>query len=107
MILDLELNDSIYEKLESLALEKGITVREIIRWVIGDFLQFNLPRRISFPTPITPSPMEQESEKVMKLSGLLIKSMVNSGAIKCPNCTLALTMEDINQGHCSKCEAEI
>jgi len=43
----------------------------------------------------------------MKLSGLLMKGMINSGAIKCPNCTMPLTAEEFDQGKCSKCEAEI
>lgn len=107
MIFDLELNDDIYDKLDSVSNEKGITIKELIRWVIGDYIQYNLPRHISYPVPITPSPAEQENAKVMKLSGLLMKSMINQGAIKCSNCTLALTVEDFDKGKCSSCGAEI
>lgn len=107
MIIDLELDDEIYNKLDSMSNEKGITVKELIRWVIGDYIQYNLPRHISYPVPITPSPVEQGTAKVMKLSELLIKGMINQGAIKCHNCTLALTLADLEQGKCSNCEAEI
>lgn len=108
MILDLDLNDSIYENLETTATERGITVGELIRWVIGDYIQYSRPPTgIAFPAPLPPSPMEQENAKVMKLSGLLMKSMINQGTIKCSNCTLALTVEDFDNGKCSRCGAKI
>jgi len=48
-----------------------------------------------------------EENKLMKLSGMLMKSMIKDGAMKCSNCTMPLTVEEIEQGKCSKCEAEI
>lgn len=107
MILDLELNDDIYKSLETAANERGITVKELIRWVVGDYIRYSQPPTMrALPMPL-PSPVELETTKMIKLSGLLLKAMLNQGALKCPNCTMPLGLENLEQGKCSKCGAEI
>jgi len=111
MILNLELNDDIYKTLETAAVERGLTVKELIRWVIGDYVRYSQPPTMRAGPSIIPflpsRPMESETTKLLKLSGLFMKDMINHGGLKCSNCTLPLTMEDIEQGKCSKCDAEI
>ena len=110
MKLDLELNDAIFNALETMSIERGITVQELIRWVIGDYVRFSqgpTPIRVGLPLHPLPNPATSETDKILKLSGMFMKSMINQGSIKCPNCTMALTVEDIEAGKCSKCEAEI
>lgn len=108
MIIDLELNDDIYKNLETAAGERGITAKELIRWVIGDYIRYSQPPTTmrALPMPLS-SPVESETTKLLKLSGVFLKNMINRGDIKCSNCTMPLTMEDLEKGKCSKCEAEI
>ncbi len=117
MNLDLELNDAIFNALETNSIERGIEVQELIRWVIGDYVRFSqgpTPIRVGLPLHPLPNPATSETDKIMKLSEMLMKlsemfmkSMINQGGIKCPNCTMPLTVEDIEAGKCSKCDAEI
>ena len=108
MILDLELDKNIYEKLETTATERGVTVKELIRWIIGDYIQYSQrSTKIALPVPVRPSPAEQETAKMLKLSGILMRGLINQGSIKCPNCTLKLTIEAFDNGKCSSCGAEI
>ena len=37
MKTELELSDSIYEQLNNEANQRGVTISEIIRWIIGDY----------------------------------------------------------------------
>ena len=109
MILDLEIVDDIYDKLESTAKERGITIKELIRWIIGDYTKWFVPPTLTLrgPVPLPPNPAEQETAEVMKLSGLMIKAMINQGHIKCPDCTMALDVDALTRGKCSNCGAEI
>ena len=110
MILDLELNDAIYKTLETAAGERGITVQELIRWIVGDYTRFMQPPtsvRMALPMPLPTNPVESETTKLLKLSGLFMKDMIKHAGLKCSNCTMPLTMEEIEQGKCSKCDAEI
>ena len=107
MIVNFELNDQIYHNLESNADERGITLIELCRWIIGEFSRFNNPPSLTVRGPVAHSSLEQENTKMTKLANSLIKSMIAGGVIKCPNCTLALTIKDIEQDKCSNCEADL
>lgn len=107
MIIDLELNDDIYNSLETSALEIGITVKELLRWIIGEWVRFSHGPRVLGPIPVPLSPVASETESLLKISRVFIKGMIKQGGIKCSNCTMPLTMEDIEAGKCSKCESEI
>lgn len=108
MNISLTLNDSICEKLETTATERGITLKELIRWVLGDYIRYSqVSKQISLPVPIRRNPAEQETTKLIKVSEFLIKSIIKSGALKCSNCTLALTTAAFDNGKCSSCGAEL
>jgi len=110
MNLNLELNADIYGNLVTESDERGITVDELVRWIVGDYARYRQPPssvRMVLPSPPLFTPMESETSKLLKLSGMLMKSMINQGGIKCPNCTMPLSLEDLERGKCSKCDAEI
>lgn len=99
MLLDLELDDKIYGTLEILANERGISIKELIRWVIGDYVRIS-----QGPVPYA---FQDETQKMMKLSNLLTKGLINQGILRCSNCTQPLSLEDLEQGKCSKCGIDI
>lgn len=101
MILDIELNDKIFDNLQTLASERGITVPELIRWIIGDHIKF------SYPLPPTPIPLSTATERINKIIELMMKAMISQGTFKCPNCTMPLNLEAIEKGKCQACGAEI
>lgn len=110
MIIEkLDLADRVYSSLEGEAVERGITVEELIRWVLGDHTRYNLGTTILRPlsTSFPQSQEESEGKEVLKLSGMFMKAMINRGAITCRECTQPLNLEEIENGKCSKCGAEI
>jgi len=105
--INLELADAIYDNLFDESGERGITPEELVRWIIGDYARYRQSAtavRMALPNI---NPMVSETEKMLKLSGMFMKSAIKNGAIKCSNCTMPLSVEDIEEGKCSKCDAEI
>ncbi len=106
MILDLELNDTVYENLVTAAGERGITVKELVRWIVGDYNRYSQGPTSVRMAPPSINPIVSETEKLLKLSGMFMKNIIKQGGIKCPNCTMPLSLEDIEEGKCSKCGVE-
>ena len=112
MITSIEINDEIYVKLASIAKERGVEVTELIRWIIGDYVnyvKFSTSRAQSV-APTLPLPMEryqQTINRISKLTEMMLKSFFGQGGMKCPNCTMPLTMEAMEQNKCQNCGAEI
>jgi len=105
--INLELADAIYDNLFDESGERGLTPEELVRWILGDYARYRQgPTMRALPIPSI-SPIVSETEKLMKLSGMFMKSMISQGGIKCSNCTMPLSAEDIEEGKCSKCGAEI
>ncbi len=107
MNLNLELNDDIYGDLVTESAERGITVEELVRWVVGDYARYRQsppPVRMALPHI---NPMASQTEELLKLSAMFMKSQIKNGAVKCSNCTMPLSVEDIEEGKCSKCQEEI
>lgn len=109
MILDLEIDDKIFEKIEALAKERGISTKELIRWALGDYTLYNQTHIAALPLHSLPgpSPYQDSINRMTKLAERMFKTTINQGAFKCPNCTLPLTIEDLEEGKCSKCQTEI
>lgn len=103
MIMDVELDDTIYDNLDLIAKERGVTVREAIRWIVGEYIRYHIPP----PTVISPSPSLELINKQDKLMEMMMKGLINEGLFKCPECTMKLTMEAIEQGKCLNCGAGI
>jgi len=107
MIVPLELAQTIYENLETMATDKGITVAELLRWIVGEYVGFSNQRtRISLPVPL-PAKLDESGDRVLKVGELLVKTVIAQGVLKCPGCTLPLDVEAITQGKCQNCGTEL
>ena len=105
--INLELTDDIYGNLVTESGERGITVEELVRWLVGDYTRYRQgPPAVRMALP-SPNPIASQTEELLKLSAVFMKSQIKTGAIKCQNCTMPLSVEDIEAGKCSKCDAEI
>ena len=109
MKTELELSDSIYEQLNNEANQRGVTISEIIRWIIGDYIKYATPSfgtRIALPSLQTIPPFNP-LDKFTKLAELALKMQMKSGLCKCSDCTMPLSWEAIQNGKCQNCGAEI
>ena len=99
MIISIDLHQNIYDQLSNEAEEKGLTVEEYIRVMLGEHARFL--RAIPLPSiSIVQPPI---MDKAYKMVNMLINQMVASGGIKCPNCTMSLDSEALEKGECSAC----
>lgn len=109
-ITGLEIEDKVHEILVTESEDLGITVLELIRYVIGEHIRFSGPVPLTRPSPVNRMPSQLQvpaTEKFLKLAELMFKYILKSGSIKCPECTLPLTFEAIEQGKCPNCGAKI
>lgn len=99
MKVEIGLDPKIYEVALEDSESRGITLEELVRWIIGDYY-----RHLVVVGRTAPSPRALDiMDKVAKLmSGILI----NQGIFRCNSCAMPLDAEAIRTGKCS-CGAEI
>lgn len=105
MIITIGLHQNIYEQLASEAESKGLTVEEIIKVVLGDHVSYMNPRPI--PVSSLSFPIQNNMDKMSRMSKLLADTMVAQGLFKCPNCTMPLNSEALESGICNNCETKL
>lgn len=105
MEIKVEINDKIYEDLTKHCIERGLTLNELIRSMLGEYhhAHCTVPA-FNPPLVFQKSPAE---DKFLKILEVLVTAMINSGELKCANCTQPLTVEDLMNGVCGKCKEAI
>ena len=97
MNINIDLHQKIYDQLITEAEEKGLTVEECIRVILGEYISFSRPRLMALP------PMPPMVDKFSRLADLMISKMTASGDFKCSNCTMPLNSEALEKGECQSC----
>ena len=110
MKVEIELRDDVAAAIEAEASMLGITSLEVLRRLVGLHC-LEMKPMISPPMPqmIGPIPIRfaAPSRSMAIASRLLMEQMVKSGGLKCPNCTLPLSMESLEKGECGSCKAKL
>lgn len=119
-IIPLELNENIATKIEQSADILGLTPEGLLKFIIGWAMQnaFFLPTLPPSPSLLSPilgsvinqatfSPSPRLPLPSPPETRLMIKILMLAQAVKCPNCTAKLTLKDIEEGKCSKCEGSL
>jgi len=103
-LMQIDLRPEIYDELNKEAVELGMTVEELCRFIIGSHIN----SRIAMKMPLMPSLQSivgssTPFDKLIKLSEMMLKQSVASGIFKCPHCTQPLDFESLERGECSAC----
>ena len=93
----------------------GITVSEMLRYVIGGWVRYKTAGQTSSTLlgiiPQVPFPVDQNAigmaSKMAKYAELMMTDQIKSGCFKCRNCTLPLTQEDLDNDKCHACGSPI
>ena len=110
MNINLEIADNIHGKLQSIADLRGLTIEEVIRWLISDAVCDEYEAKVAVATPVTrlmSVPADIDGDETAKLTKTLYKSLLLQMSPKCPNCTMELTMDAVEKGECQKCGLSI
>ena len=98
-----ELDELLVARLEQISTKQGLTRDEYLRAVVGR--QLSVEYLAPEPLPHTPALDPADP------TGPFIKMMINMaammGQLNCSNCTQRLSLQDVQHGFCSHCEAPI
>lgn len=109
--ITIRLADDISDRLTHEAKEKGLTPEELIKYILGTYVQGVLPK---------PSQLEQGGLKfgiygslqdILKsitedMAGIgkeALKQQARVGALSCKRCTMRLSEQDVENGKCGAC----
>ncbi len=88
------------------ASDRGISVQELIRDILGEYAvtHIRLPEKMSAAMKSALGELEDLFEQLGKK---MLKSRASSGALQCKNCTMKLTEKDVDNGKCGSCGAPL
>lgn len=98
----IELEDSVVHWLTTYGEERGWTLEETIRYIVGNFGP--PPAIMSLGGQIASPPISRPDDFMTKP---LARMMALQGLAKCPNCLKKLTSDEIIEGKCSVCDAKL
>jgi len=110
--ITLKLADDIAEFIATEAQEMGITSNELIRYIVGGYVQGERAavRPHTSTVIIMCDPMGFLKNIFGSVGSLLTESLkekVKAGELTCKNCTMKLTEQDIIDGKCNTCGAPL
>lgn len=110
--ITLKLADDIAEFITTEAQEMGITSNELIRYIVGGYVQGEraAARPHTSTGIIMGDPMGFLKHIFGDLNSLVTESLkgkAKAGELTCKNCTMKLTEQDITDGKCNTCGAPL
>lgn len=102
--MNINLDSKIEKAIQDEADEMGLTPEELLKVVLGE--RFRGPRHLPFPASpnlVLPGPLPTIDPIMMSM----VKILAIQGLIKCPSCSLSVTISDVKKGRCSRCEAKL
>lgn len=100
MIINIDLHQKIYDQLSTEAEDKGLTIEEHIRVILGEHIGFSKPRIMALPSL---PPMQPTMDKITRMANLIVNQMSSQGMLKCPICTMPISSDELEKGECSSC----
>jgi hypothetical protein len=97
--LEINIEDSSEEGLREQAKRRGITLEELVRWIIGTWVIGGLVE--------IRQPPESMADINKAIAHMVRMSVAAAGGLSCETCTQRLKLSDVEKGCCPKCEAPI
>lgn len=109
--ITLRLADPIAESVKAEAEMIGLTSEELLKYVIGRYAADRMPRPgfqvFQFPHQLLGSPTGSLDQITLQITKSALRAQAQAGALKCKNCTMELTPEDVDNNSCHTCQAPI
>jgi len=96
MIISIDLDGKVYDRLEEWGSRRGLTVEEALRVVLGN----------DFPDLPEPPQPDKSSLSMESLLRAVISVLSATRSMECPTCLAKLKVADIISGECSACGAK-
>lgn len=98
--------ESIAKSLLEDASERGLSIAELVRGILGEYVitHVKLADKISTMLEASLNGMDKMFEGLDKK---IMKMKASQGALSCKNCTMRLTEKDVDEGKCGSCGAPI
>ncbi len=102
----IRIDDSIATALAKDAQDRGITVPELLRGILGEYVVTHL-RLLEKVSDMMKRSLEDLDDFFSNLDKKMLRLKARDGALKCKDCTMQLTEKDVDSGKCSACGAPI
>ena len=108
-----DVQDNVYDGLEQFAKDRGLDVKEGVKWLLGDFVHHNvfprypgqMPGQLSVAQAIPA--LSTPSVDFMAIGKFLLDDYLKKNAVNCPHCQAALTVKDLEVNGCSSCNKKL
>ncbi|MCJ7760874.1 hypothetical protein MUP59_07025 [Candidatus Bathyarchaeota archaeon] len=105
--ISIKLFDSIANKVANESKQRGLTSEELIRYIVGTWLKEEDIRQYGPMAGIFPSLTSGISDAVRDAAKSQMRLQASRGELKCSNCTMPLSAEDVERGTCHLCNGPI
>ena len=95
------LSDKICQQLTEEAGYRGLELQELIRWILGDWVNENCDLENLDVTKAIPASMQNQMVFMSRLGAAA------NGSLKCEDCTFHLSVSDVWRGYCPKCKSNV
>ncbi|MBU1173239.1 MAG: hypothetical protein KKD44_27045 [Proteobacteria bacterium] len=107
MQVRINLAQNINDQLKEEASRRGLTIVELVKWIIGSYVMYQNSAPISVSYPSIPDNLMFSTNKISKIAEMMANQLIASGEFKCSTCTLPLDSEAISTGICNNCGMKI
>lgn len=110
--ITLRLVDGIADFISNDAKEMGLTSEELVKYIVGLYVQSEKQdAKLATPRMVVGIDIDEFMEAAKgdlnKIVRGLLKKKAATGDLKCKNCTMSLTENDIDNDKCSVCGASL
>ncbi len=104
-----QLDDKIADAITKDARERGIPTAELCRSIFGEYVvtHIRLLEKFASGQSSMLTDVKDIIATVAAMDAYVLKARASRGELSCSNCTLKLSVEDVEEGKCSSCRAPI
>ena len=108
----LRLVDGIADYISNDAKEMGLTSEELVKYIVGTYVQCEKREaKLATPRMVVGIEIDKLMEEVKgdlnQFAKGLLKRRAATGDLKCKNCTMSLTEQDVDDDKCNTCGAPL
>jgi len=102
--ITIRVEDNIAEALTKDAHDRGLTILELVKSIIGEYVSTHL-MLVDKLSSMMKTSLGELDDVFDRLEKKMLKMKASSGVLTCKNCTMRLTEKDVEDGKCSSCGA--
>ena len=99
--------ETIANQIASESKQRGLTSEELIKYIVGSWLKEENMHQYGPMAGIASNISSSFSDAIQDNAKHQMKALASRGELKCKNCTMPLSVEDVDKGVCHLCNGPI